>query len=42
MNLGDITNLVENSIGNLVEKPLAAVSHIVNTPTRPAGIGRSI
>lgn len=32
MNLGDLTNLVENSIGNLVEKPLAAVSHIVNTP----------
>ncbi|TAM66806.1 SDR family NAD(P)-dependent oxidoreductase [Mycobacterium sp.] len=32
MNLGDLTNLVENSLGNLVEKPLAAVSHIVNTP----------
>jgi NAD(P)-dependent dehydrogenase (short-subunit alcohol dehydrogenase family) len=32
MNLGDLTNLVENSIGNLVEKPLATVSHLVNTP----------
>ena len=32
MNLGDLTNLVENSIGSLVEKPMAAVSHIVNTP----------
>jgi short-subunit dehydrogenase len=32
MNLGDLTNLVENSLGSLVEKPLAAVSHIVNTP----------
>ena len=32
MNLGDLTNLVENSLGSLVEKPLAAVSHLVNTP----------
>lgn len=28
MNLGDLTNFVEN----LVEKPFAAVSHVVNTP----------
>ncbi|MBS2080359.1 oxidoreductase, partial [Mycobacterium tuberculosis] len=32
MNLGDLTNLVENSLGSLVEKPLATVSHLVNTP----------
>lgn len=32
MNLGDLTNLVESSLGSLVEKPLATVSHLVNTP----------